>query len=142
MATTGVINTKLLKILVSADAGTPSAVTCQTDAKLTITNGTRQTTCKDSGQWEEYLYAMTSATLSGSALASEDGTYSFNELSALAIAQTKVDWVYGTSVVGDTKYSGEGILTSWSLNSPGQNENVTVDYEIQVTGAITAGVFA
>lgn len=141
MATTGVINTKLIKMKIAATGGTPVAVTCQTDASLTVTNGTRQTTCKDSNQWEENLYAMTSYSLSGSAWASEDGANSLSEIIAHATGQVLVDWVLGSGVTGDTKFSGTALITSANWNNPGQNENSEISYELTGTGAIATGTF-
>lgn len=139
MPTTGVVNSKLMKISTGA---TPVAITCQTNAELTVTNGTRQTTCKDSGQWEEFLYAQTNWSLSGEALFSYDATNGAEDIYDIAAGQTTVNIVYGTGVTGDTKWSGTCLVTEWKVGSPTQNENVTVSYTLQGTGALTKGTTA
>ena len=134
MPTTGPINSKLMRISTGA---TPTAITCQTDATLTVSNGTRQTTCKDSGQWEEYLYGQTSWSMSGSALFSFDGANNAEDIYDIAAGQTTIAVVYQTGVTGDIKWSGTALVTEWEVSSPGQNENVTVNYTFQGTGALT-----
>lgn len=132
MATTGVINTKLLKIYVGS-----TAITCQTDGTLSISNDTRDTTCKDSGQWKESLYGQTGWEISGTALASYDGTMSVHQLVALAMAQTVSAVSFKTAVSGDDIMSGSVIWTKMDVASSGTNQNVTVAYTGMGTGALT-----
>ena len=132
MATTGVVNTKLMKIKF---AGT--FITCQTNAELSVTNGIRQTTCKDSGQWEEFLYGQTNWTMSGDLLFSYDAAQGHVAIYDVAVAQTLASLIYGTGVTGDVHWSGTGVVTEWSMSSPGQNENVTGAYSFQGTGELT-----
>ena len=132
MATTGVVNTKLMKIKF---AGT--FITCQTNAELSVTNGTRQTTCKDSGQWEEFLYGQTNWTMSGDLLFSYDAAQGHVAIYDVAVAQTLASLIYGTGVTGDIHWSGQAVVTEWSMSSPGQNENVTGAYTFQGTGELT-----
>lgn len=131
MATTGVVNTKLMKLKF---AGT--AITCQANADLKVTNGTRQTTCKDSGQWEEFLYGQTNWTMSGDLLFSYDAANGGTAIYDVAVAQTTASLIYGTGVTGDVHWSGTAVITEWSLSSPGQNENVTCAYSFQGSGAL------
>jgi len=142
MASTGILNTRYFKIQSAAFAGTPAAITCQTNADVSVTNDTRDATCKDSGQWKEMEYAQTGWSMSGDALASEDGSNSYGALATLALAQTKVAVVIGTGVSGDIKLSGTALITEWSVSSSGTNENVQVKYSFQGTGALTKGTFA
>lgn len=132
MATTGVVNSKLMKIKFGG-----TFITCQTNAELKVSNGTRQTTCKDSGQWEEYLYANTNWTMSGDALFSYDATKGGVDIYDIAVAQSTVSLIYGTGVSGDVHWSGSALVTEWSVSSPGQNENVTVAYTFQGTSTLT-----
>lgn len=131
MPTTGVVNSKLMKIQF---AGTN--ITCQTNADLSVTNGTRQTTCKDSGQWEEFLYGQTNWTMSGDLLFSYDAAQGHEDIYDVAVAQTLASLIYGTGVSGDTHWSGTAVITEWSMSSPGQNENVTGAYSFQGTGPL------
>ena len=131
MATTGVVNSKLMKIKF---AGT--FITCQTNADLSVTNGTRQTTCKDSGQWEEFLYGQTNWTMSGDLLFSYDAAQGHEDIYDVTVAQTMASIIYGTGVTGDTHWSGTAVITEWSMSSPGQNENVTGAYSFQGSAAL------
>lgn len=131
MATTGVVNSKLMKIKFAS-----SYLTCQTNAELKVTNGTRQTTCKDSGQWEEFLYGQTNWTMSGDLLFSYDASSGAVPIYDVAVGQTMASLVYGTGVTGDVHWSGTAVVTEWSLSSPGQNENVTGAYSFQGSGAL------
>jgi hypothetical protein len=131
MATTGVVNSKLMKIKFAS-----SYLTCQTNAELKVTNGTRQTTCKDSGQWEEFLYGQTNWTMSGDLLFSYDASNGAVPIYDVAVGQTMASLVYGTGVTGDVHWSGTAVVTEWSLSSPGQNENVTGAYSFQGSGAL------
>lgn len=112
-------------------------ITCQTNADLSVTNGTRQTTCKDSGQWEEFLYGQTNWTMSGDLLFSYDASQGHEDIYDVAAGQTLASIIYGTGVSGDVHWSGQAVVTEWSMSSPGQNENVTGAYTFQGTGALT-----
>jgi hypothetical protein len=139
MATTGIINTKSLRLYVG---GTPVTITCQNDAKISIKTNLRSTTCKDSGQWEEDLPAQSSWEISGSGWASYDGAFSVSELCALILAQTVSPVVFGTGVTGDDKMAGSVNWTSVEVDSSGTNENAVVSYSAKGTGALALTVYA
>ncbi len=132
MATTGVVNSKLMRLKFGG-----TYITCQTNADLKVTNGTRQTTCKDSGQWEEFLYGQSNWTISGDLNFSYDAAQGGTAIYDVTVGQTLASLVYGTGVSGDIHWSGSAVITEWSLSSPGQNENVTCAYSFQGTGTLT-----
>lgn len=132
MATTGVINTKLMRIYIGA---TP--ITCQTDATISITNDTRSTTCKDSGQYAEALYAQTHWEASGTALYSFDAAQGGDELLTLILGQTISPVSFKTGVSGDTVLTGDVLWTKMDISSAGTNENVTFSFTGMGTGALT-----
>ena len=132
MATAGVVNTKLLKIYVGA-----TAITCQTDGTLSMSSDTRDTTCKDSGQWKEALYGQTGWEISGTALGSYDGTMSLHQLTALISAQTVSTVSFKTAVSGDDILTGTVIWTKLDIASAGTNQNVSISYTGMGTGALT-----
>jgi predicted secreted protein len=140
--TPGTVNSKLLKLQVANDGATPVTITCQTNAELTINNEMFDVTCKDSGQWKEVLPGMTSASISGELFVAYDAANGHDEILTQVIAQTRVNWIFGTGVSGDTKLSGDGYFTSAGITSSGQNEGVTMSYEIEVSGSITQGTFS
>lgn len=131
MATTGVVNSKLMRLKFGG-----TYITCQTNADLKVTNGTRQTTCKDSGQWEEFLYGQSNWTMSGDLNFSYDAAQGGTAIYDVTVGQTLATLIYGTGVTGDVHWSGSAVITEWSLSSPGQNENVTCAYSFQGTGAL------
>lgn len=131
MATTGVVNTKLLKIYVGS-----TAITCQTDGTLSLSSDTRDTTCKDSGQWKEALYGQTGWEISGTALGSYDGTMSLHQLTGLIIAQTVSTVSFKTAVSGDDILTGTVIWTKMDISSAGTNQNVNISYTGMGTGAL------
>lgn len=142
MATTGTVNTKLLKIFYEVPPATEVAITCQTNAEFSINNEVFDVTCKDSGQWREVIPGQSTATLSGELFVAYDSANGHDEILDDLIAQTKIGWVFGTGVQGDTRLSGLGYFTSASISAPGQNEGVTMSFEITVTGAVTKGTFS
>lgn len=142
MATTGTVNSKLLKIYYEVPPTTEVAITCQTNAEFSINNEVFDVTCKDSGQWREVIPGQSTATLSGELLVAYDSANGHDEILDDIIAQTKIGWVFGTGVTGDTRLSGLGYFTSASVSAPGQNEGVTMSFEITVTGAVTKGAFS
>lgn len=137
--TTGVVNTKIMRIYTGV---TPTALTCLTNAELKFNNATRQTTCKDSGQWEENLYAQSSWTMSGELLFSYDATNGGVALYDIAAGQTTISVVYQTGVTGDFKWTGTALVTEWTISSQGTNENVTVSATFQGTGALVKSAVA
>jgi len=130
MATTGIVNSRLLVIQV----GTVT-ISCLTDATFSITRNTRDTTCKDSGGWSNVLAASASWEMSGSALFSFDGTYTYDDLYALIVAGASATVKWGSTVAGDTVYSGTGLLTSLEATSPGTDENATYSFTFMGVGA-------
>ena len=142
MATTGTVNSKLLKIYYEVPPTTEVAVTCQTNAEFSINNEVFDVTCKDSGQWREVIPGQSTATLSGDLFVAYDSANGHDEILDDIIAQTKIGWVFGTGVQGDTRLSGLGYFNSASVSAPGQNEGVTMSFEIIVTGAVTKGTFS
>ena len=132
MATTGVVNSKILRIKIGSNF-----ITCLTDATFDITNDTRSTTCKDSGQWAEAEYAQTHWEISGSGLINYGATQGAKELITLALAQTISTVSYKTGVSGDPVYTGDVLWTKMSESSPGQNESATFSFSGMGTGAIT-----
>lgn len=142
MATTGIVNSKLLKIQYNDAPNTPATITCQTNAEFTVNNETFDTTCKDDGQWRTVIPGQSTASLSGELFVSYDAANGHDEILTDTLAQNKLEWIFGTGVSGDTYLSGQGYFTSLSISAPGQNEGVTMSYEITVTGTVTQGTFS
>lgn len=135
MATAGTIKAKLLKIYTG---GTPAAITCLTNAELTVTNELREISCKDTGIYQEFLPDTQTWTISGEALAAFDATNGIDEISTIVLAQTETAVVFQTGVTGDTKWSGDVYFTSFNVTG-GNTGNATFSFEGQGTGQLTQG---
>lgn len=113
-----------------------TAITCQTDASISMSTNMFETTCKDSAANSAFLPGSKSWTASGSGNLAFDAIYGAEELFAAWDAQTSMSIVFQTAVTGDKKYSGSAYITSLNINSSGNDEAVTFDYELQGTGAL------
>ena len=129
--TAGILNSQAAVIQVGA-----ATISCLTDASLSITQETRDTTCKDSGGWSNVLGAKRTWEMSGSFLFAYDATYGFDDLFALILSQATATIAWGSVVVGDKIWSGSGLLTSLSASSSGTDENVTADFTFMGVGAL------
>lgn len=135
MATSGIIKSQLVKI---SAGGT--AITCLTNATLSMSTDMRDTTCKDSNDFTDHLPATKSWTMAGDAWYSTDGANGASTLFGYWNNSTLVAIVYGSSVAGDKKYSGSGYITSLEFTSPGgTNENCAFSFEFTGAGALTEG---
>ena len=132
MATTGIVNSRIMTISVGS-----TVVTCLTDANLNISVESRDTTCKDTDSYNSSLPGRVSWTMGGSAMFAYDNTYTFDDIYALINTGATATVKIGTNVQGDKTWSGTAFFTSLSLSSSGSDENVTFDFELQGTGALT-----
>ena len=131
MATTGIVNSRIMVIKVGS-----TVVSCLTDASLSISQEFRDTTCKDSGGFNNILPAKRTWEMSGSALFSYDGTLTFEDFFALWNGQTSATVIYGTTVSGDKIYTGTAYLASASASSSGTDENVSFEFSLTGSGAL------
>lgn len=122
------------------------ALTCQVDVSIAGSTNMFETTCKDSGANAAFLPGTKSWTASGSANFAEDATLGFGTASTGIFAewdaQSTVSVVFQTGAIGDVKYSGTAYVSSWTLNSSGNDEAVTYDFELQGTGALASAVIS
>lgn len=137
MATTGIVNTKILRVKFIPTTGTPVDINCLTDATFSVTTATRETTCKDSGQYVEILPAQTSWEISGTAYFAYSHTNGAFAVYDAMIAQNVCKVAFGTGVAGDVTLSGDSYCVKWDASSPGTNENASWSFTFTGTGAIT-----
>jgi hypothetical protein len=114
-----------------------TVVSCLTDASLSLSQEFRDTSCKDSGGFNNILPAKRGWEMSGSALFSYDGTTTFEDFFALWNGQTLATVIFGTTVSGDKIYTGSAYLSSLSSSSSGTDENVTFEFSLTGTGTLT-----
>lgn len=137
MPTTGVINSRLLRVYTGA---TPVAVACATDAQISFNSELRDSTCKDTGGWRDILPGLKSAQVTTSGLYQDTSAATdagFNDLYDDWAAGTEVTLRMSTEVTGDTFWSMPAYITSLELNSSGVDENVTFSATFEVAGTIT-----
>ena len=122
------------------------ALTCQVDVSIAGSTNMFETTCKDSGANAAFLPGTKSWTASGSANFADDATLGFNTATTGIFAewdsQSTVSVVFQTGAVGDTKWSGTAYVSSWTMNSSGNDEAVTYDFELQGTGALASAIIS
>lgn len=122
------------------------ALTCQVDVSIAGSTNMFETTCKDSGANAAFLPGTKSWTASGSANFADDATLGFNTATTGVFAewdsQSSVALVFQTGTTDDQKWSGTAYVSSWTLNSSGNDEAVTYDFELQGTGALVQSTIA
>jgi predicted secreted protein len=123
---------KTMKINVGA-----SAVTCQTNASISMSLETFDVTCKDSGTDKEMLPGDRSWSASGEAYLDFSATNGFEDLFDAMTARTEVDITFGTGVTGTIQLVGSGYITKLDLSAQGNNAGVTFTYEISGNGELT-----
>lgn len=93
----------------------------QTGASMSIQINERDITTKDSEGWGEYIPGLASSQFTVSGIWVDSG-YSVNDMRDLAVNKT-----LGTCKFGDgtDDYSVDSFITSFDVDSPGAEENVT-----------------
>lgn len=139
--TVGTVLAKNMKMFMGA-----TALTCQVDVSISGSTSLFETTCKDSGANASFLPGTKSWTASGTANYADDATLGFNTATTGIFAkwdgQGSIAIVFQTAATGDTKWSGTAYVSSWTLNSSGNDEPVTYDFELQGTGALVQATIA
>ena len=128
--------TVLAKNMKLYTGSTPTAITCQVDASISMSTNTFETTCKDSSAVAEFLPGAKSWTASVTGNVDWSATNGAEELFTAWSNQTSVAIVFQTGVTGEIKYSGSAYITSLQINSSGNDEAVTFSAEFQGTGAL------
>lgn len=116
-----------------------------TSCSIQIDGETIDTSNKMSGRWNSNLAGKNGYTISTDALYTQaTGLYSFDSLMAQMVAGGKLEWTIGkckdrtTFELDKNKpyYSGEGFVTSLSLNA-GNNEVANCSITVTGSGEIT-----
>jgi len=136
MATAGVFNGTNLILKFAADGVAVAAIGHSTSCSLSFSNDLPEATTKDSGGFQEVISGVKSGEISFEGLVAYDDGNNAIEASDLLIAGTKIDWKFGTIVVGDEHYLGEGYLSSVEMSAEMESP-VTYSGSITTTGAIT-----
>lgn len=94
------------------------------------------TSTKDSGKHSEFLPGRITSTISASGVFAFDATEGYAELWASLQAGTKEDFILSNENVGDYEWGGFGFVSGLPVTFP-DDDVVTFDLELQVTGAVT-----
>lgn len=139
MATTGIVSGTFMRLSVEA-----TNVARATNCKFNMKNDLRETTHKDNSggatNWKTSAYGDYSGTLSSDFLV-EEVAGGLSALSALFLAGTTVDFIYGTGVTGDIKFSGEAVISEIDIDAT-VKENAKASIKLETTGTVTKGTFA
>lgn len=136
MATTGVINTTLMGVMILDT--TYKTLGHATDGSLSITMEARDITSKSSGGYRALLEGLRSWTMSCSAFFAFDASgIDIEFLRAAIIARSPLTVRFGTGVSADQYAQGSVYLTSVETNSPSAEDNVSYSITLEGTGAIT-----
>lgn len=133
MATTGIINGKLIRLYDGSNT-----IGQSTSCTLDLSTAMRSISHKDSGGFQENLPGVISGSLSVENFYSDDATHGAKELTTKQLAGTAITWKMSSEVTGDTFWSGSAYIQSVSLNFPNE-ENSTASISLVTTGTITQG---
>ena len=136
-ASTAIMNATDVLIQFSTDGVTYDEVGRMTNASLSISMETRDTSTKDSAGWRELLEGQKSWSLSGDGLVvySLTGAEGFADLFGYLGNRTNLYVKFGSTGSGEKYYSGRGFVTSLDQEA-GVEDNVTFSFSFEGTGAL------
>lgn len=121
-------------------------VLCTTDFTLTVDKETIDVRCMNSGGWAAQLAGSKSWSIDFSNIRTRS-TPGVDEidydglLASMIATDDPVNVVLGSSTIGDSIYSGTGMLTSTSQTGS-VDDRVNASYSVQGYGALTVGTQA
>lgn len=115
------------------------AIVGRTTGSMNMTADMLDATTADSAGWKEFVAGEKNATLSVGGLYDPDAAEGTSEAIAAMIAGTYLTWKYGQTGAGQTYWTGEGLITSVSIQGD-KNTLTSYTVEIQNTGAVTENV--
>ncbi len=113
-----------------------TAVTCQVDATLDLSQETFDTSCKDSGSWSTVEPGDKSWSISGMGRLDWAASNGFDDLHDAFEAGTKPTFMFSDGTTGNKKFTGTGLITKLTLKSSGKNAPVDFDFEVTGSGAL------
>lgn len=140
---TAIMNATDVLIQFSTDGTTFDEVGRMTNASLSVSMETRDTSTKDSAGWRELLEGQKSWSLSGDGLVvySLTGADGFADLFGYLNGRTNLYVKFGSTSAGEKFYSGRGFITSLDQEA-GVEDNVTFSFSFEGTGALAEGTVA
>lgn len=146
MPTTTFVDGSVLRLEVSTDGGTTYAVVFHAQqGTIEFTKETTNIITKDTGggqSWREIKTKTKQAviTVNGLIFYAVNGTTQFNveELIAMFVNDTQVDFTWSTGVAGDPIYSGKAYVTRFREDAQADTES-SFEATLDVDGAPTIG---
>ena len=122
----------------STDGATYDEVGRMTNASLSISMETRDTSNKDSAGFRELLSGQRSWSLAGDGLVvySLTGADGYSDLFGYWNNRTNLYIKFGSVSGGEKNYSGRGFITSLDQEA-GVEDNATFSFSLEGTGALT-----
>lgn len=135
-----------VRLFLSIDGGTTyKAFANETECSFELNAETRETTSKDVAVYRSYVTSAKTWSISGTMLLGDDDATNWNpdELYAkvgdsVDVKITQVTVGTSTPVTGDTKITGDAILTQLSVTGA-DKDNGSVSFTLQGNGAWTVG---
>jgi TP901-1 family phage major tail protein len=140
---TAIMNATDVLIQFSTDNVTFDEVGRMTNASLSISMETRDTSNKDSAGFRELLSGQRSWSLAGDGLVvySLTGADGFHDLFGYWNNRTNLYVKFGSVSGGEKNYSGRGFITSLDQEA-GVEDNATFSFSFEGTGALAEGTNA
>lgn len=139
-ASTSVMNSTDVVVRIGTDGVTYETVGKMTNASLSVTMATRDTSTKDSSGWMEVLEGQKSWTLSGEGLVvyNNAGKATPDDIYGHLSSRTLIYIEFGSEATDEKYYSGTGYFTEFSTDA-GVEDNATFSFSFQGTGTLTQG---
>lgn len=137
-AATSIMNATDVLIQFSTDGSTYDEVGRMTNASLSISMETRDTSNKDSAGFRELLGGQRSWSLAGDGLVvySLSGADGYSDLFGYWNNRTNLYVKFGSVTADEKSYSGRGFITSLDQEA-GVEDNATFSFSFEGTGALT-----
>ena len=134
MATAGVIPAGILTVF---KGGT--AVGCATQTDIEFSNELTEILCKDSAGWATFKGGKKTWSMSLSALYAMDATVSADDFYTDLAADTSFAIEFATATSGDTKFTGNVLVSNLSITAGNFGESAAYSCTLQGTDAPTQG---
>ncbi len=135
MATVGEIPAGILTVF---RGGT--AVGCATQTDIEFSNELTEILCKDSAGWATYKGGKKTWSISIAALYAMDATVSGDDFYTELAADTSFAIEFATATSGDTRYTGNVLVSNLSINAGNFGESASYSCTLQGTDAPTKGL--
>ena len=114
-------------------------VACSTNATLTLSQGMRETTCKDTANFRTQLPGLRSWNIATEGMFKYDVSEGAEDMLQYVLDGELVLLKFSTEAAGESYVQGSGYASEVSWNAPNAGENATWSVTFEGTGALTTG---